>query len=53
MENELGHSQINNKGQITVPKRVREILDVEEGSYIIFIEKDGEIIIRKGKIIYE
>ena len=38
---------VTRKFQITLTKDVREKLKVKEGDKIVFIEKDGEILIRK------
>jgi len=38
---------VTRKFQITLTKDVRNKLGIKEGDKIVFIEKDGEIIIRK------
>ncbi len=38
---------LSSKGQITIPRSVREALNLHQGDPIIFEEKDGNIIIRK------
>jgi len=44
----LGVSKLSNKFQVTIPKDVREILKVAPGDRIVFIHKEGKIIIRKA-----
>jgi AbrB family looped-hinge helix DNA binding protein len=36
-------SKITSKGQVTIPKEVREKLNVQEGDHIAFVEVDGQI----------
>jgi len=38
---------VTRKFQITLTKDVRKKLKIKEGDKIVFIEKDGEILIRK------
>ena len=35
------------KHQITIPKEVRESFRFKEGDMLLFIEKDGDLILRK------
>ena len=44
-------SRVTSKGQITIPKAVRERLNIAEGDKIAFIEKDGNIVITKSSVI--
>ncbi|KLU61666.1 putative regulator PrlF [Peptococcaceae bacterium CEB3] len=44
-------SRVTSKGQITIPKAVRERLHLTEDDKIAFIEKDGNIVITKSSII--
>ncbi len=48
MERVLDVVKVTRKYQITLTKDVREKLKVKEGDKIMFIEKDGEIVIRKA-----
>lgn len=38
---------LTSKGQVTIPRTVREALGLEKGDPIIFEERDGLIVIRK------
>lgn len=40
-------TKMTSKGQITLPKEVREKLGVSPGDELEFIEEDGEFLIRK------
>jgi len=44
-------SRVTSKGQITIPKAVRERLNLAEGSKVAFIEKDGNIFITKSSVV--
>jgi AbrB family looped-hinge helix DNA binding protein len=38
---------VSEKGQVTIPKRLRERLDVRPGDQLDFIEEDGRLVARK------
>lgn len=44
----LGSAKISTKGQVTIPARARAKFDLEVGDIILFLEEDGELILRKG-----
>jgi antitoxin PrlF len=44
-------SKITSKGQVTIPKEVREKLNVQEGDHIAFVEVDGQIIVQKAEVV--
>jgi|Deesub1362B_J571_1020462.scaffolds.fasta_scaffold00016_21 AbrB family looped-hinge helix DNA binding protein len=44
----LDIAKLSKKSQITIPKIVRFKLDLDPGDRIVFIEKDGEVFIRKA-----
>ena len=44
-------TKVTSKGQVTIPKAVRERYDIEEGDYLVFDSRDGEIIVRKGQVV--
>lgn len=41
------------KGQITLPKGIREGLDIKEGDTLLVEKTGAEISIRKGKTIFD
>ena len=41
------------KWQITIPKKVREKLKIRAGDTMILEEREGEIILKKGKTIFD
>jgi len=38
---------LTSKGQITIPKEIREKLGLKKGDKLVLIEKDGNLILRK------
>lgn len=45
----IGSSTINDKGQVTIPKEIRNKLGIMQGEYLIFSLKGDKIIIRKSE----
>lgn len=43
-------AKLTSKGQITIPKHIRKVLDVEEGERVAFIEEDGLVIMTKANL---
>ena len=41
------------KWQITIPKRVREKLKIRVGDTVVVEEREGEVVLRKGKTIFD
>ena len=44
-------SRISSKGQVTIPKAIREQLKLTEGDRVAFIEENGKIIITKASLV--
>lgn len=42
---------VKTKGQITIPKSVRDTLNLKEGSKVLFIQKGEDIIIKNSAMI--
>lgn len=40
---------IPKKPQVTIPKEVRDFLKLDEGDRMIFYEKKGELMVKKGR----
>ena len=40
-------SKITGKGQVTIPKTIRDTLNVKEGDYISYEARDSEVAIMK------
>lgn len=43
---------MTSKGQVTIPKSIRMVLDVHEGDRLTFIEEDGFVIMTKANLKY-
>ena len=44
-------SKITSKGQITIPKEVRKLLNVQEGNVIVFERENDKIVIKPAKTL--
>jgi AbrB family looped-hinge helix DNA binding protein len=42
-------SPVSEKGQVTIPKQVRAILDVKPGDRLAFVSTGADIILKKAK----
>lgn len=42
-------SKLSAKSQVTLPRKVRETLDVAPGDFIVYAIADGEVSIRKAR----
>ena len=41
------------KGQVTIPKRIRELLNLENGDYVTFVVNKDRVEIQNSKIFIE
>ncbi|SDJ25059.1 AbrB/MazE/SpoVT family DNA-binding domain-containing protein [Natribacillus halophilus] len=44
-------SRVTSKGQVTIPKAIREQLKLQEGDKLAFIEENGKILLTKSSTI--
>ncbi|MFC4075964.1 AbrB/MazE/SpoVT family DNA-binding domain-containing protein [Salinithrix halophila] len=44
-------SRISSKGQVTVPKSIRQLLDLKEGDRVAFVQENGKVVITKASLI--
>ncbi len=44
-------SIISSKGQVTIPKPIRDLLKLNEGDRIAFLEDNGKVVITKASLI--
>lgn len=47
-----GQSRITHRGQVTVPKEVRERFDLKPGDILCFLEVDGSIVLKLGPLTF-
>ncbi|MBI5198845.1 MAG: AbrB/MazE/SpoVT family DNA-binding domain-containing protein [Nitrospirae bacterium] len=43
----LSIAKVSTRGQVAVPKAIREKLSIKDGDTLLFEEKDGKVYIRK------
>lgn len=41
------------KGQVTLPKKIRDVLAIREGDTLLVSQRGEEIILRKGKTLFD
>lgn len=46
-----GESRITSRGQITVPKAIREKFGLKPGDSICFLEVNGSIVLKLGPLV--
>lgn len=51
MANHLAEAHMTTRGQIAIPKKIKEILNAEDGDYILFYEEGKRIYIEAGKLV--
>ena len=44
-------SRISSKGQVTIPKAIRDILKLNEGDRVAFLQDNGKVVITKASLI--
>jgi len=49
----MSTSTITRKGQVTIPKEIREALGLSEGQRVFFVQRGGEIVLKvlRGNIL--
>ena len=48
---EVFKAKVSVRGQISIPKEIRDKLGLKEGNYVTFREENGRIIIGKGEFV--
>ena len=48
---EVGISSVSEKGQVTIPKEIRDALQLKAGDKVVFLERDDEIVVHKAKTL--
>lgn len=44
-------AKLTSKGQITIPIEIRKKLDIKEGDKVLFVEKNGDIVIMNSTMV--
>jgi len=44
---------LTKKGQVTIPKNIRDLLGLKERDKVVFIEREGEVVLKavKGNVL--
>ena len=46
----IGDSRVSRQFQVTVPKRIRQLLELDAGDLLLFVEKSGMIVLKRGEL---
>ncbi len=46
-------TRITSKGQVTIPKAVREMYGLEQGDYLVLEPRGEDLVVRKGRMVSE
>lgn len=46
-------AKVMSKGQVTISKRIRELLDLQNGDYVTFVVNNDKVQIQNSKIFIE
>jgi AbrB family looped-hinge helix DNA binding protein len=46
---EIGVSPVSEKGQVTIPKEIRDSLGLKRGDRVVFLEVGEQVVLRKAK----
>mgnify|MGYP000459828193 CR=1 FL=1 len=46
-------TRVSFKGQVTIPKRLRNKLGIAPGDFVLFEEKEGEVVLKKARLSAE
>ena len=49
-EEHFASAKVTGRGQITLPKKVQDALQVKLGDYVLFYKEKGRIYIKKGSL---
>jgi len=50
MPKHIAEARMSSRGQIALPKKVKEMLKIEEGDYVLFFTENKQIYIETGKL---
>jgi AbrB family looped-hinge helix DNA binding protein len=46
-------SRVTIKGQVTIPKAIRESLDIKVGDLVLFVDKGNNVILKPAKTLLD
>lgn len=44
-------TRITSKGQVTIPKAIRELYGLEKGDYLVLEPRGEDLVVRKGRMV--
>lgn len=44
-------TKVTSKGQVTIPKVIRELYGLSEGDYLLFEPRGDDLLVRKGRMV--
>lgn len=44
-------SRVSSKGQVTIPKTIRDLLKLHEGDRVAFLEDEGKVVLTKASLV--
>lgn len=44
-------TRITSKGQVTIPKAIRELYGLEKGDYLVLEPRGEDLVVRKGQMV--
>lgn len=47
----LDMAKVTSKGQVVIPLEARRAFNINPGDRVLFIRKDGELIVRKAQLV--
>lgn len=53
MEKIIAKALVSTRGQIAIPKEIKDRMKIQEGDYVVFIEEGNNIIIKTAKLVLQ
>jgi AbrB family looped-hinge helix DNA binding protein len=44
-------TRITSKGQVTIPKAIRDLYGLEQGDYLVLEPRGEDLVVRKGRMV--
>lgn len=46
-------AKVTIKGQVTIPKKIREKLNIQPGDFVLFVRKGNEVVIKPARTLLD
>lgn len=46
-------AKVTTKGQVTIPKKIREKLNIQPGDFVLFVRKGNEVVIKPARTLLD